>query len=384
MDDEPVQAEIVEDYGEREEIHRRRGPGVGPIIVIVVVVLLVSIVAFYFFYDPDVENIEIINPREFDGDSDGNFDSLQFDIMATSVGPWRVDGVGKLEISVGGMITYSGDVKIKGDRSVEEIPFNKFVTKNGNYAIRFSMEGTSNTNYYKVLFVPDELNVDVSEKYRSESDSWYYSASVSLGFHDGAPTELQNYNRMYDITIGIDGPEGFESLETNSMWALDDSQYRSSFLVHKVIESDFMGFHDVSVSFENKLVMEGSENREIVYETVETYLNKPPVITDVKYPSSIRANEEVTFTVMASDPDRNDRPIAMTVFWNTADPDSEESDTKNMTGSTVTFSHVFTSSGDYVLSFSVADSGEFFSKEENYRKFNDTIVEIYVRGGILG
>jgi hypothetical protein len=384
MDDEPVQAEVVEAYEEHEEEHRRRGPGIGPIIAIVVAVLLISVIAFYILYDPDVESIEIINPREIDTDSDGNLDSLEFEILATSVGPWRVDGTGKLEISIGGDVTYTGDIKVESDDALVRVPFNKFVTKNGNYAIRFSMEGKSNTNSYSVVFVPSRLSLNVTENYDAGSDSWYHSAAISPVFEDGTPTELQNYNKMYDITIEMDGPEGFQMLETNSMWVMDDSDFRDSFLVSKIVESDYMGFHDISARLVNKLVKEGSENREITDDPVEIYINRPPVITDVRYPSSIRTNEEVTFTVMASDPDRNDRPIAMTVFWDTENPDSEESDTKDMDGTTVSFDHVFTTSGDYVIYFSVADSGDVFSTEENYRKFNDTFVEIYVRGGILG
>jgi hypothetical protein len=285
---------------------------------------------------------------------------------------------------VGGTVTYSANVDIEGDRSVESVPFNKFVTRNGNYVIRFSMEGKSNTNNYVVKFVPDSLNVEVSDKYDADTNYWYQSTSITLGFEDDSPNELQKYNKMYDITIQVEGPENYFWDETTTLWALDDSQTRASYSVRKVIESDFMGFHDISVKLENKLVMEGTEYRELEPEAVEVYLNRAPVITNVKYPSTIRANEDVTFTVMASDPDRNDSPSTITVAWDSGNDDSDEVNSKNMTGSTVSFTYKFPEARTYMVYFNVGDSGLFISKEENYKKFNSTTVEIHVRTGIIG
>mgnify|MGYP002394851710 CR=1 FL=1 len=385
MDDDHVQAKVYDEEPE-EEARGGRRISLGPIIGIVVLIILFSIIGVYIFYNPGPNSIEIINPVNKDTDGDGTYDSVEFTVLATAMGPWRVNGEGTLNILQEGAKTYTGKYEVKTDRREITVPYDEFVMKNGIYNFFFEMDGVSNNNTFIVNFVPEDVNLTLSEEY--DSGKWVYRAKVfpifkgsnPTDFKGTRPTDITKFNKAYDLRFSIIGPEGYSSEETRPMADYDPDSY----LITRDISSNYQGFHDVSIRFVNNLVKSESEYRSFNPPAVSAYLNRPPAIESVSYPTTVRAGEKATFTVVASDPDLNGEVEELYVLWDLNDPEAGANDTVPVTGSTTRIDHTFNDPGTYSVYITVMDNGPFYSREENYRKANDTVEEITVRSGIFG
>lgn len=371
MDEEPLQAKVFDE--ERERSGRRMS--LGPIIGIVILIILLSMIGVYVFYDPGVDSVDIINPSDFDSDGDGTYDSVEFTVVATSVGPWRVNGEGTLRIELGGDETYYGKFEIKNDRKSFSVPYDQFVMENGVYNLIFEMGEASTTSNFEVYFVPTDINLTVKEEYRS------YRARVSPYFSGTrGPTVFTNYNSAYQLEFNIQGPEGYSKQESRSM-----ADYNPvSSLITTEIASDYQGMHDISVKFTNNLVKTESMYRTIIPPEVSTFLNRAPTIDDITYPSTVRAGEEATFTIIASDPDENGEVEQIYIIWDQEDPEGGANTTVDVTGTTTMVSHTFPEAGTYSVYITVMDNGPFYGIDQDYRKANDTVEDVTVRASLFG
>jgi len=378
-DEEVVVAETLDDDG--REYPRESGGGLasipiigamflfprrltaGPIIAAVVILLILGVVGFYFFYGAgEVNDVVIVQPEARDTNEDGNIDSLWFEVHVTPRGVRSFEGEGTLDIVYDGKSEYTSDVKISSDRALVEVPFDRFVNGGGDYDLRFSVAGKTDTEVYHVNFVAEEVEFDTFKTTYMSEEVVNISMEPKFMNLERFPV-ISQINKHFRFIVNMVGPEGEVYSDTYTMRDLNPDNHR----VSATLDFSNMGNHTISVEMENLLVKASSEYRTIDGGEKVRFLNRPPEIEVSYQPQKVRPGTEVTFSLTGADPDENGRVEYYTIIWgDLPEDDPDVLQTVNSTGTTTEVKHVFDSIGTFEIRFSAADNGPFYQDGEGY------------------
>jgi hypothetical protein len=186
----------------KERAKKKRNRLVGGIIALI---LLFAIVGAYF-YSPPPDTVSVRVMQEIDN---------KVELLVTTTG--------------GGMTNYNGDItiktKINGEITMKKtetmdagtgnyfLPFNEFITENGEYTIEVNVGGTKGTTVHLVKSVVEDINIligkndmDNNAKFKGETTiTTFFTLIRYTGTNSSANTsvEAQEGKKM---TIEISGP----------------------------------------------------------------------------------------------------------------------------------------------------------------------------------
>jgi hypothetical protein len=381
MDTEEVVVAEVEDEDQHEEppqesLGGRRRITAGPIIAIVVVVIILSGIGYYFLSGDQVNDIMILEPENVSTGDDQRY-GIELEMHITG-GMRPVDGTGKLEIIYDGQVAHTRDVDISSDSGSTIIDYKDFVIENGVYDIRFSMGGKSATTEYIAKMVPNELDIALQYQTDQDSEEVITMAVVTPAFNytkEGTDEpdpliigdSLFYYNWNYDLETILTPPVGEPIVTQKSMWEYHRNKTYTN--VRIPVDGEHMGNYTFSARLINNLVKDGSPHKELTSEPEELakYLNRAPEMGDISQPSRVRMNQEVTFTLRATDPDANGEILFYSVTWDYYLNLDEDEDTvsENLEtfmippgeSTTIRVKHTFTETGTFPVLITCADNG---------------------------
>jgi hypothetical protein len=350
---------MVQDATEIEAQTHRKGLSMGPIIAIVIFALLLGTGLFLLIWDPAVSEVTVINPDDVDTNGDSTFDSVVFTLVTVKDGMRGVDEKAKIEVTYNGKTTLSTERKVKSDQVSVYLKYDQFVIGNGVYNIKVSIDGASGQAPYSVSFVASSVNLSFtsSEDPSLGISNEFIVTPLFYGVQElGKGFRMSSYENMYHITLRITDPDGEMNEYSNTMGELPGN-YSEIF----EIDSALMGEYTAEVTFENRMVKEGSDLRELQGESgpLTEYVNRPPMITDLEVITSRpRINEDVEISIKATDLDSNGGVTTVLIWWDTSD---NQLDLEEITVSSKTVSikakHVFDTATTYTIQVTVADNG---------------------------
>jgi hypothetical protein len=382
--EEVVVAEVQEEGLQEEEPRLGSGGGrritAGPIIAIIVIVIILSGLGYYFLSGDQINDIMILEPEDVSTGDDQRY-GIEIEIHITG-GMKSVDGTGKLEIIYDGQVTHTRDVDISSDSGSTIVDYKDFVIENGVYDIRFSMGGKSARTEYIAQMVPDELNITF--QYRTDQDT---GETITMAVVTPEYTYADNpdkivvgdsifyYNWNYDLQTTLAIPEGEPIVTDKPMWEYHRNKTYTNVWIP--VDGEYMGNYTFSAKLTNNLVKDGSPYKELtsVPEELVKYLNRAPELGEISQPSHVRVNQEVSFTLKASDPDANGEITSYSVTWDyylnkddseeTVSEDLETFDVLPGESSTIRVRHTFTETGIFDILITCADNGYVGYKYNN-------------------
>ncbi len=337
----------------------RRGLSLGPIIAIICVLLLISFGIFLLLWDPGVKQIALVNPFDIDSNGDGCFDSMRMEFVAIKDGAQKLDEIAQILIENNGESVYSAKVTVNEEQFYIDIRYESFVNGNGLYKISASVGSLKADTEYAASFVAQNLTASLQEYTDRETGEYIMNVvatPVFSGIVAGKGFRMDEYEKGYKLTCSIAEPDGSISEFINTMDELP-GEYSESFAV----PGTMMGEYTATVTLENLMVKADSPYKFIQSDrTISEFLNRPPVIDELRAPSKIRVNQEMELTCKATDQDSNGGLTKFLITWGEVDDEGfEDIQEKNVTGnpSTIKMKHIYSKTGDYNITVTAVDNG---------------------------
>jgi hypothetical protein len=337
----------------------RRGLSLGPIIAIVCVLLLISFAIFLLLWNPGVKQIALVNPLDIDSNDDGCFDSMRMEFVAIKDGARKLDETALILIENSGETVYTAKVSVKEEQFYIDVRYDSFVTGNGIYRISASVGSVKADTEYAASFVAQNLTASLQEYTDKETGEYIMNVvatPVFSGIVAGKGFRMDEYEKGYKLTCSIAEPDGSVSEYTYTMDELP-GEYSETF----ALPGSMMGDYTATVTLENVMVKADSPYKFVQADrTISEFINRPPVIDELRAPSKIRVNQEMELTCKATDQDSNGGLVSFYITWGEVDDEGyEDIQEKNVTGnpSTIKVKHIYSKTGDYNITVTAVDNG---------------------------